>query len=174
MVDQYFKGKFLEKYSFQTLLHQYADGHQHSGILGISYAHLFNDQFMKGIGGWDTIGWLTTYLAQMLAEQIPLTLRGKIPTEETVHSMEELQNFLHTQNHPLSEFPKKLSETPPQSLIHTWVRDLETSLASPLRFAHYSFIWTSPTGEEFEIELRNCRITADSIKIIKKPANTNE
>jgi CO dehydrogenase/acetyl-CoA synthase beta subunit len=97
---------------------------------------------------------------------IPAEIVNKIATDKDIKTVDELRDFLVAHQHPLFVKPSKHASKPQDLAI--LLSEFGKIKEKSIRFENYTLTIPASDGQEYEIELKNCHITADHIKITKK------
>ncbi len=103
VVDRSFKGETPMGVPFSALAGQCSGGRQVEGFCGISVAYMKSPKFIQADGGWNRVVWLPKDLKDRVGDGIPEEIADKIATEEDVSNIDELQEFLKNNDHPIVE-----------------------------------------------------------------------
>ena len=136
--------------AFSTMADSTAGGRQIDGFHGISVEYMRSKKFMGADGGYDRVVWIPIETKEKLRSFIPESLYDKIATENDVHSVTELKEFLAGHKHPV---------------VQRWVTEEtipEISSAGGAVF-HAGDVPVNAGG--FWIILKNARITAERVII---------
>lgn len=135
---------------FSTMAESTAGGRQVDGFHGISLEYMRSRQFLAADGGYARIVWLPSDLKSQLAPFIPQEFFGAIATEKDAKTIEELQQYLTRQNHPVLERWQESREVPVNK--------------SPGTAVSLGDIPVVANG--FRIIFKNARIYADRVTIV--------
>ena len=155
IVHRDFQGKTVNGLPFSTMADSTAGGRQIDGFHGLSVEYMRSPKLLQVDGGWNRIVWTPKFLKERLADYIPNDIIDKIATEDDVKSIDELQGFLKTHNHPVVERWKEI-------LVEE-IPDEEISLEMPFPAGG-----TPMVGGGFKIILKGAKIHAKKI-IIRAP-----
>jgi acetyl-CoA decarbonylase/synthase complex subunit beta len=157
IVHRDFKERTVNGLPFSTMADSAAGGRQVDGFHGLSIEYMRSPKFLQVDGGWDRVAWIPKSVKERLKDFIPSQIIHKIPTEEEVKNLDELKEFLKTNQHPVVG---RWKEAPPEIEIPTG----ETiSIEAPM-----PAIGIPTTGGGFKIILKGVKIQAKKV-IIKAP-----
>jgi acetyl-CoA decarbonylase/synthase complex subunit beta len=100
IVHRDFEGDTVIGAPFTTLAGDTSGGRQVEGFLGIALEYLRSPSFLKADGGWYRIVWMPQIIKELFRDACPMDLYDKIATENDVHNVEELVEFLDRVEHP--------------------------------------------------------------------------
>jgi len=152
IVMRSFSGVTVNGLPFSTMADSTAGGRQIDGFHGISVEYMRSRKFLHADGGYDRVVWMPQETKERLKAFIPESVFGAIATENDVHSIAELKEFLAAHEHPV---------------VQRWqAEEAEAgkTAGEPAAFA----VGDIPVhAEGFWIIFKNARITAD--KVIIRP-----
>lgn len=155
IVPRDFQGESVNGLAFSAMATQAGGGKQSHGFLGMAIEYMRSSKFLQADGGWSRIVWLPSHVKNAVLDEIPEDLREKIATEDDVHSIGDLKDFLEEQGHPVVDRWKEMEEAGEE----------EGLLAPRLELPAEAIGMPSSTG--VRIILENARIHADRM-IIKR------
>ncbi len=138
-----------------------AGGRQVDGFHGLSIEYMRSPKFLQVDGGWDRVSWIPKSVKERLKDFIPTEIINKIPTEEEVKNLDELKEFLKTNQHPVVG---RWKEAPAEIELP---KDEELSIEAPM-----PAIGIPTTGGGFKIILKGAKIQAKKV-IIKAPKKSS-
>jgi acetyl-CoA decarbonylase/synthase complex subunit beta len=100
IVHRDFEGDTVIGAPFTTLAGDTSGGRQVEGFLGIALEYLRSPSFLKADGGWYRIVWLPQVIKELFRDACPMDLYDKIASENNVHNVEELVEYLNQVGHP--------------------------------------------------------------------------
>jgi acetyl-CoA decarbonylase/synthase complex subunit beta len=157
IVHRDFKEKTVNGLPFSTMADSAAGGRQVDGFHGLSIEYMRSPKFLQVDGGWSRVAWIPKSVKERLKDFIPSEIIGKIPTEYEVKNLDELKEFLKTNQHPVVE---RWKEAPSEIELPTRA---ELSIEAPM-----PAIGIPTTGGGFKIILKGAKIQAKKV-IIKAP-----
>ncbi len=157
IVHRDFKERTVNGLPFSTMADSAAGGRQVDGFHGLSIEYMRSPKFLQVDGGWDRVAWIPKSVKERLKDFIPSEIINKIPTEEEVKNLDELKEFLKTNQHPVVG---RWKEALPEVEIPTGE---EISIEAPM-----PAIGIPTTGGGFKIILKGAKIQAKKV-IIKAP-----
>jgi acetyl-CoA decarbonylase/synthase complex subunit beta len=158
IVHRGFKGTVVNGLTFSAIADSTAGGRQVEGFHGISFEYMRSKKFLQADGGWTRIVWLPKDAKERIKEFIPKDLVENIATEEDATNIEDLASFLRDKNHPVIEKWKVAT-----------IKDT-TEKEKDIQYKHVistPLISASPLGGGFKIILKDAKIYAKKIRIIK-------
>ncbi|WP_455279372.1 CO dehydrogenase/CO-methylating acetyl-CoA synthase complex subunit beta [[Eubacterium] cellulosolvens] len=156
IVHRDFKEKTVNGLPFSTMADSAAGGRQVDGFHGLSIEYMRSPKFLQVDGGWDRVSWIPKSVKERLKNFIPSEIINKIPTEDQVKNLDELKEFLKTNQHPVVG---RWKEVTPEIEIPRG----ELSIEAPI-----PAIGIPTTGGGFKIILKGAKIQAKKV-IIKAP-----
>jgi acetyl-CoA decarbonylase/synthase complex subunit beta len=161
IVHRDFKEKTVNGLPFSTMADSAAGGRQVDGFHGLSIEYMRSPKFLQVDGGWDRVAWIPKSVKERLKDFIPREIINKLPTEDEVKNLDELKEFLKTNQHPVvgrwKEAPSEI-EIPPGE---------ELSIEAPI-----PTLGIPTTGGGFKIILKGAKIQAKKV-IIKAPKKSS-
>lgn len=157
IVHRDFKEKTVNGLPFSTMADSAAGGRQVDGFHGLSIEYMRSPKFLQVDGGWDRMAWIPKSVKDRLKDFIPSEIINKIPTEDEVKNLDELKEFLKTNQHPVVG---RWKEAPSEIEIP---KGEELSIEAPI-----PAIGIPTTGGGFKIILKGAKIQVKKI-IIKAP-----
>jgi len=152
--------------SFSTIADSTAGGRQVDGFHGISIEYMRSPKFLQADGGWERIVWIPEVIKERVKNFIPKDLVDKIPTEKDVKNVEELKQFLKMKNHPVVErWKKKAEEIAARKKPPEEAKPVKPAITSA---AGLTLPVSTGTVGGFKLILKNVRIRADKVRIIKR------
>ena len=103
IVHRGFRDATVNGLAFSTMADSTAGGRQVDGFHGVSLEYLKSRKFLQADGGWDRVVWMPSEILERVRPFIPGEAADRIATEQDVHSVDELQEFLRERNHPVLE-----------------------------------------------------------------------
>jgi len=100
IVHRDFEGDTVVGTPFTTMAGDTSGGRQVEGFLGIALEYLRSPSFLKADGGWYRIVWMPQIIKEQFRDACPMDLYDKIATENDVHNVDELVEFLNRVGHP--------------------------------------------------------------------------
>lgn len=150
IVMRSFSGVTVNGLPFSTMADSTAGGRQIDGFHGISVEYMRSRKFLHADGGYDRVVWMPQETKERLKAFIPGSVYGGIATENDVHSIAELKEFLSAHDHPV---------------VRRWQAEkaeASETAGEPAAFA----VGDIPVhAEGFWIIFKNARITADRVII---------
>ncbi|MFP4655136.1 MAG: CO dehydrogenase/CO-methylating acetyl-CoA synthase complex subunit beta [Methanohalobium sp.] len=167
-IDRDFTGNAPNGLPFSTMAGQTGGGKQIVGFLGIGINYFRSPKFIQADGGWDRVVWMPKHLKDKVIEYIPENVVEKIPTEEEVGDINELETYLKENDHPVlerwteeEEEIEEEDEVQPESGPSQYMTQMPTSMPSAPS-------WTpSTSGGGVKVTLKNAKVSIDRI-IVKK------
>ena len=159
IVDRDFRGKTVNGLPFSTMADTTAGGTQVDGFHGLSIEYMRSPKFLQVDDGWDRIVWMPEKIKERVYDFIPDEVKDKIPSEESVSTVNELKQFLEDVEHPVVDRWEAMIEEAPEE-----VKAIE-EVSPTKQFATVPSITTSFGGYEFTLE--NVKIHADKVRIKK-------
>ncbi|TRO58209.1 CO dehydrogenase/CO-methylating acetyl-CoA synthase complex subunit beta [Candidatus Bathyarchaeota archaeon] len=157
IVHRDFKERTVNGLPFSTMADSAAGGRQVDGFHGLSIEYMRSPKFLQVDGGWDRVVWIPKSVKERLKDFIPSEIINKLPTEDDVKNLDELKEFLKSNQHPVvgrwKEAPSEI-EIPPGE---------ELSIEAPM-----PGLGIPTTGGGFKIILKGAKIQAKKV-IIKAP-----
>lgn len=168
LVDRNYGDVAINGLAFSAMANQTGGGKQMPGFNGVSFQYIgspkyqYYDGLQMGLdGGIYTIVWMPTSVKERVANFIPEDLIDKIATEEDVHDLNELKEFLKEKDHPVVSTWAELEAEEEEE--EEWE---EEGAMVPMGTVGMTIPGVGGAGG-FKIILKNCKIHAESI-IIKK------
>lgn len=146
IIHRNFKGTAVNGLPFSTMADSTAGGRQIDGFHGLSIEYMRSRKFMQADGGYEAVVWMPEEIKERLSEYIPESLYEKIATEKDATTINELQSFLTSHSHPVTDRWVEIHEEPDGTAVVT-AGDIPIT-----------------TGG-FRILLKNARIYADRVII---------
>jgi acetyl-CoA decarbonylase/synthase complex subunit beta len=146
IVHRGFRDLSVNGLPFSTMADSTAGGRQIDGFHGISIEYMRSRKFLQADGGYEAVVWMPDEIKARLSEYIPESVYGAIATEKDATTIDELKEFLKTQNHPV---------------VGRWVEMSEETNETAVFTAGEIPITTGG----FRIILKNARIYADKVII---------
>lgn len=150
IVMRSFSGVTVNGLPFSTMADSTAGGRQIDGFHGISVEYMRSRKFLHADGGYDRVVWMPQETKERLKAFIPEIVFGAIATENDVHSVAELRQFLAAHGHPV---------------VRRWQAEdakIPETTGEPAAFAAGDI---PIRAEGFWIIFKNARITADRVII---------
>ncbi|RQD82649.1 MAG: CO dehydrogenase/CO-methylating acetyl-CoA synthase complex subunit beta [Methanocalculus sp. MSAO_Arc2] len=146
IIHRNFKGTAVNGLPFSTMADSTAGGRQIDGFHGLSIEYMRSRKFMQADGGYEAVVWMPEEIKERLSEYIPESLYEKIATEKDATTINELQSFLTSNSHPVTDRWVEIHEEPDETAV-------VTAGEIPI------------TTGGFRILLKNARIYADRVII---------
>jgi acetyl-CoA decarbonylase/synthase complex subunit beta len=146
IVHRGFRDLSVNGLPFSTMADSTAGGRQIDGFHGISIEYMRSRKFLQADGGYEAVVWMPDEIKARLSEYIPESVYGAIATEKDATTIDELKEFLKTQNHPVVGRWVEMSEETDETAVFT---------AGEIPI----------TTGGFRIILKNARIYADKVII---------
>lgn len=145
IVHRSFRDVTVNGLAFSTMADSTSGGRQVDGFHGVSLEYLKSKKFLLADGSWDRVVWIPSEILDRLRPFLPEGAAGRIATEQDVHSVDELREFLKAHNHPV---------------LARWTQPAGIPMATvgslPLELGGYRVI------------LKNARIFADRVIVIRE------
>ncbi|RJS85255.1 CO dehydrogenase/CO-methylating acetyl-CoA synthase complex subunit beta [Candidatus Bathyarchaeota archaeon] len=167
IVHRGYKGKTVNGLTFSVLADSTAGGRQVDGFHGISFEYMRSPKFLQADGGWRRIVWMPESAKERVKDFIPKDVVDKIATEKDATTIEELKAFLKEKGHPVVERWKekpeeiKVAEKVEEAAVAEAPAEAEAVITAPALTA-------VPAAGGFKIILKNAKIHAKRLRIIKK------
>ncbi len=169
LISQDFSNKVFSNISYQDLIEEKCDGHQHSNFQSFSLVQIYSQCFKENCELFGKIGWMNKTLLTKLKNLNSNPMLNYIATENEAKDVETYIKFLKKVDHPLlkSTLAKETyyDHITGNELIQT--QDIEKILSNPIHCETLSLTLLSKDQNEFEIEFKNLHLTADSFSIKK-------
>jgi len=167
IVHRGFKEQTVNGLTFSVLADSTAGGRQVDGFHGISFEYMRSPKFLQADGGWKRIVWMPESAKERVKDFIPKEVVDKIATEKDVSTVAELKAFLKEKNHPVvkrweavaievSKEKGKEAAVPAEVTVEPEVPVSESILSA------------IPAAGGFKIILKNAKIHAKKVRIIRK------
>jgi len=160
IVHRGFKETAVNGLTFSALADSTAGGRQVDGFHGISFEYMRSPKFLQADGGWERIVWMPKSALERVKNFIPEDVADKIATEGDVSTVEELAAFLREKEHPIVE-RWRVAPAEEKVEVPTEVPARAEALISA------PFITAAPIGGGFKIILKNAKIRAEKVIIVR-------
>ncbi|ADI73342.1 CO dehydrogenase/acetyl-CoA synthase complex, beta subunit [Methanohalobium evestigatum Z-7303] len=171
-VDRDFTGNAPNGLPFSTMAGQTGGGKQVVGFLGIGINYFRSPKFLQADGGWDRVVWMPSHLKEKVVDYIPEDVVNKIPTEQDVGDISELETYLKETEHPVierwSEEEEEETEAEeeqsgqPESAPSQYMTQMPASMPSAPS-------WTpSASSGGVKVTLKNAKVSIDRIIVKNK------
>jgi CO dehydrogenase/acetyl-CoA synthase beta subunit len=173
VMDGTFRKKLLKKITYKNLKTDFCDGHQHKQFIACNFAQLISYYKSHNSSISNKIGWINHSLVERMKGQIDHPMLAKIATERDALSYADYIAFITKKGYPLTEIlsQKRDKTSGFEPLLENYA-NLETEVSSkltkPIHLKEVQLTILSPNGEEYEVDISNFKLTADSMAIRKK------
>ena len=169
IMDHSFTKKVFKTYSITLFREENADGLAHPQVKTSCVTEIVSLYFQKAFGLWNNIVWMNQDLKDRIESYIPTQIRKKIATEIQATDVETLLLHLRKTKHPLLAHMVELdSDAIRLEQIAQWNTQLIGLTAQPFKLAALTLTLMSPDGKEYELELENCHVSAEKVRIKQK------
>ena len=157
IVHRDFKGNTVNGLPFSTMADSTAGGWQVDGFHGLSIEYMRSPKFLQVDGGWNRVVWIPRAVKERLKDFITSEIINKISTEDEVKNLDELEEFLKNNQHPVV---RRWKEVAPEIEISS---EEKLSIEAPI-----PALGIPTTSGGFKIILKGAKIQAKKV-IIKAP-----